>query len=60
MHTARLSPAEMLTSVALVSVDGYANEWSGLFWKLLSNSAVVLVESAQCWCARARADRMKR
>ena len=30
----------------VVSIDGWAGEWDGLYWKLSSGSAVLLVESA--------------
>jgi len=43
-----LSPAEMVQSRGIISVDGVANEWT-LPWKLLSNSVLLLVQSARAW-----------
>jgi len=40
-----MSMGEMLGARGVVDVDGNANSWDGLFWKLLSNSVVLKVES---------------
>jgi hypothetical protein len=45
--TARfMTPAEQTAFKYLVSIDGWAGEWDGLYWKLFSGSVVLLVESA--------------
>ena len=36
-----MSMGEMLGARGVVDVDGNANSWDGLFWKLLSNSVVL-------------------
>ncbi len=38
-------PGEQLLNRYLVSIDGWAGEWEGLYWKLYSGSTVLLVES---------------
>jgi hypothetical protein len=42
-----LSPEEMMGYRGIFSVDGHANEWDGLFWKLTSSSVVLMVESSR-------------
>lgn len=44
----QLSFSNMLNARAILSVDGWANEWQGLFFKLLSNSVVLKVQSTLC------------
>jgi hypothetical protein len=41
-----MTPAEQAAFKYLVSIDGWAGEWDGLYWKLFSGSVVLLVESA--------------
>lgn len=43
-----LSPAEMMQSRGILSVDGVGNEWT-LVWKLLCNSVLLLVQSRRVW-----------
>ena len=40
-----LTLEDMVACRAIVDVDGNANSWDGLFWKLLSNSVVLKVSS---------------
>jgi hypothetical protein len=40
-----MTPAEQTAFKYLVSIDGWAGEWDGLYWKLWSGSVVLLVES---------------
>jgi hypothetical protein len=41
-----VGPLEQLQYRYLISIDGNAGEWEGLWWKLYSGSVVLLVESA--------------
>jgi hypothetical protein len=40
-----MTPAEQTGFKYLVSIDGWAGEWDGLYWKLFSGSVVLLVQS---------------
>jgi hypothetical protein len=35
----------LIQARGIIDIDGNANSWDGLFWKLLSNSVVLKVES---------------
>ncbi len=42
-----VSLGQMMEYRGILSVDGHANEWDRLFWKLESSSVVLLVESSR-------------